>query len=364
MYELRDFKQTGTRELIADDYVYQIKRLAHPRLHSPIFGLMSEYIVGLKDYAAEAARPAAKTSPPGRVSRSQPVRADGVTVVDRYTYRIKVKGKYPQFLYWLAMPFFAPVPAEVGPVLLAAGHGGGRTFTLDWYPVGHRALHADGEQPEPQMVLERNPNFPGEPYPARRRARRRSGRAARRRGQDACPSSTKVVFSLEKESHSLLEQVPAGLLRRVRHHARTTSTRRSRSCRDAASRLTPEMEQAGHPPADLGGTSDRLHRRSTCSTRWSAASPSARASCARRISIAIDQEESISIFANGRGIAGTGPDPAGHLRLPRRARPASTPTSTTGSDGEPQRKSDRVREEAAGRGRLSQTASTRRPASR
>ena len=32
---------TGTRELIADDYVYQIKRLAHPRLHSPIFGLMS-----------------------------------------------------------------------------------------------------------------------------------------------------------------------------------------------------------------------------------------------------------------------------------------------------------------------------------
>jgi hypothetical protein len=25
---------------VADDYIYQIKRLAHPRLHSPIFGLM------------------------------------------------------------------------------------------------------------------------------------------------------------------------------------------------------------------------------------------------------------------------------------------------------------------------------------
>src|SRR3954469_6100478 len=32
----------GTRELTADDYIYQIKRLAHPRLHSPIFGLMAE----------------------------------------------------------------------------------------------------------------------------------------------------------------------------------------------------------------------------------------------------------------------------------------------------------------------------------
>src|SRR5512139_753117 len=43
-----DFAHTGTRELVAADYVYQIKRLANPRLSSPIFGLMSEHIVGLK----------------------------------------------------------------------------------------------------------------------------------------------------------------------------------------------------------------------------------------------------------------------------------------------------------------------------
>jgi ABC-type transport system substrate-binding protein len=36
----------------------------------------------------------------------------GVEVIDRHTYRIRLKGKYPQFLYWLAMPFFAPVPWE------------------------------------------------------------------------------------------------------------------------------------------------------------------------------------------------------------------------------------------------------------
>ena len=47
----------ATRELTADDYIYQIKRLAHPRLHSPIFGLMAEYIVGLKEYAEHARRP-------------------------------------------------------------------------------------------------------------------------------------------------------------------------------------------------------------------------------------------------------------------------------------------------------------------
>ena len=41
--------ETGTRELTAHDYVYAIRRLATPRIKSPSFSLMSEYIVGLKD---------------------------------------------------------------------------------------------------------------------------------------------------------------------------------------------------------------------------------------------------------------------------------------------------------------------------
>ena len=47
IFTLNDLPQTGSRELVAADYIYQIKRLASPRIHSPIFGLMSEYIVGL-----------------------------------------------------------------------------------------------------------------------------------------------------------------------------------------------------------------------------------------------------------------------------------------------------------------------------
>ena len=41
------FQHEQTRELTAKDYVYQIKRLAHPQLQSPIYGLMSEKIIGL-----------------------------------------------------------------------------------------------------------------------------------------------------------------------------------------------------------------------------------------------------------------------------------------------------------------------------
>src|SRR5574343_571672 len=39
---IADFTVTATRELRADDYIYQIKRLANPRLHSPIYGMMAD----------------------------------------------------------------------------------------------------------------------------------------------------------------------------------------------------------------------------------------------------------------------------------------------------------------------------------
>jgi ABC-type transport system substrate-binding protein len=109
---LGDFPLTGTRELTAEDYVYQIKRLAHPRLHSPVLELMGDYIIGLKDlHALLVAGEKASKEKPGWIDlRSYPM--SGVEVVDRYTYRVRIKGAYPQFPYWLAMPFFAPVPFE------------------------------------------------------------------------------------------------------------------------------------------------------------------------------------------------------------------------------------------------------------
>ncbi|HED18870.1 MAG TPA: peptide ABC transporter substrate-binding protein, partial [Gammaproteobacteria bacterium] len=135
---LSDFHETGSRELVAADYVYQIKRLAHPRLNSPIFGLMSEYIVGLKDYAATLKQvleeEGTEASQPRYLNLADYPLA-GAEVLDRYRYRIRVRGKYPQFRYWLAMPFFAPLPWEADLFYSQPGMKE-RNITLDWYPVG------------------------------------------------------------------------------------------------------------------------------------------------------------------------------------------------------------------------------------
>ncbi|MFO0441072.1 MAG: peptide ABC transporter substrate-binding protein, partial [Betaproteobacteria bacterium] len=131
---LADFRETGTRELVAADYVHQIKRLAHPRLHSPILQLMGEYIVGLRELAS-ALSGQAKGQPERAFIDLEAQQLSGVRVIDSHTYAVRVKGKYPQFLYWLAMPFFSPVPPEADRFYGQPGLAQ-KNITLDWYPVG------------------------------------------------------------------------------------------------------------------------------------------------------------------------------------------------------------------------------------
>ena len=45
-----EFEETGTRELMAEDFVYALKRHATTRITTPIYGIFSEYVLGLKEY--------------------------------------------------------------------------------------------------------------------------------------------------------------------------------------------------------------------------------------------------------------------------------------------------------------------------
>src|SRR5690606_26108199 len=108
---LQDLPATGTRELIADDYIYEIKRLASPKTQSPIFGLMSRYIDGFNAFSAQL-QTVMKNSGDNSFLDLRQYPLAGVKLIDRYHYQITIKGIYPQFEYWLAMMFFSPVPWE------------------------------------------------------------------------------------------------------------------------------------------------------------------------------------------------------------------------------------------------------------
>ena len=295
--------QLGTRELVADDYIYEIKRLAHPRLHSPILGLMEEYIVGLREFSKKLQQ----AKPSGWIDlRGTPLQ--GVERVDAHTFRVKIRGSYPQFVYWLAMPFFAPVPWEADKFFAQAGMAE-KNFTLDWWPVGTGAYMLTENNPNARMVLERNPNYHGEIYPAAGEAADAAAGLLRDAGKPL-PFIDRVVFSREKESIPYWNKFLQGYYD-VSGIGSDQFDQAVKMSIEGDAAVTPEMEEKGIRLSTSVDTSIGY-----LAFNWDdpvvggrmGGEAAARARKLRQaLSIAVDIEEQISIFANGRGIAAQGP---------------------------------------------------------
>jgi oligopeptide transport system substrate-binding protein len=325
---------TGTRELVADDYIYQIKRLAHPRLHSPIYGLMAEYIVGMADFAKRLKSADAKQ---GWLDlRNYGLK--GVERVDAYTFRVTLNGGYPQFVYWLAMPFFAPVPWEADQFFSQPGMEQ-KNFTLDWWPVGTGAYMLTENNPNARMVLERNPNFHGEVYPGEGEPEdARTGLLA-----DAgkpLPFIDKLVFSREKEGIPYWNKFLQGYY----DTSGIGSDQFDQAVRvsiEGDTNVTPEMEAKGIRLSTSVETTIGYIAFNWLDPVVGGQKGRESAERARKlrhaISIAFDVEEQISIFANGRGIPAQGPI-APEIFGYREGREGINPVVYDWADGKPERK--------------------------
>lgn len=306
--QLSDFKHTGSRELKADDYIYQIKRLADPKVNSSIYGLMSSYIVGFREFGASL--------PKGKAFVNlghYPLQ--GLKKLDDYTFEITLKGEYIQFLYWLAMDFFAPIPWEADLFYSQPGMEN-KNITLGWYPVGTGPFMLIENNPNRRMVLQKNPNFHEDYYPSAGSLGDKQKGYLEQAGK-RLPLIDKAVYTLEKESIPRWNKFLQGYY--------DNSTVGSDSFDQAihinkrgTARLTPEMQQKeiylvrtlqpstyymGFNMLDkvVGGTSERARK------------------LRQAISIAVNYEEYIAIFYNGRGVAAQGPIPPGIFGFKKRA---------------------------------------------
>lgn len=331
---LGDFPLTGTRELTADDYVYQIKRLAHPRLHSPVLELMGDYIIGLKDLHAllVAGEKANKDRQAWIDLRSYPM--SGVEVVDRYTYRVRIKGAYPQFPYWLAMPFFAPVPFEADRFFSQPGMAE-RNLTLDWWPIGTGPFMLQENNPNARMVLVKNPNYHGESYPCEGEDEDKAAALLADCGKPL-PFIDKVVFTREKESIPYWNKFLQGYYdasgvssdnfdQAVQMGGQgdvTLSDEMVAKGIKLNTSVAPSVMYMGFNMLDpvVGGSSERARKLRLA------------------ISIAIDQEEFIAVFQNGRGVPAMHPIPPGIFGY-RADKAGINPQVYDWVDGLPRRKS-------------------------
>src|SRR5690606_29463519 len=115
---------------------------------------------------------------------------------------IKVIGKYPQFKYWLAMTFTAPVPWEADRFYHQPGMAEHDLSPNTW-PVGTGPYMLVESLKNRRHALQRNPNFRGEPYPCEGSAEDRAFGLLDDCGKPT-PFLDRVEFTLEKESVPLM----------------------------------------------------------------------------------------------------------------------------------------------------------------
>jgi ABC-type transport system substrate-binding protein len=204
-FSIPDFKYTGTRELTAHDYVYALRRLASPRVASPIYSTLAQHIVGMEAYGKRLREVDTELRKDMTVgARDLPwldlrsLGFSGIEALDEYTLRIRVKGLYPQFKYWLAMTFVAPIPWEADRFYSQPGMAQ-RNLSLNHWPVGTGPYMLTESLQNRRHVLSRNPNFRGEPYPCEGEPGDQAAGLLADCGK-MTPFIDRIVFNIEKES--------------------------------------------------------------------------------------------------------------------------------------------------------------------
>jgi ABC-type transport system substrate-binding protein len=131
------------RELVAQDYVYSIKRIFDPANKSPRYsGFAEDQIVGL-----EALRESAIKGRPFDYDTE----VEGIRALDRYTLQFKLQNPRPRFIYRLSQSAIAGAVARE----VIEGYPGKAME----HPVGTGPFRLTAWRRSSKMVLERNPNF-------------------------------------------------------------------------------------------------------------------------------------------------------------------------------------------------------------
>ncbi len=155
------------RELVAEDVHFAFQRLSDPKLQSPVFSAFADFIAGMSESFAAAEKAGAFDY--------NTMRIPGVEVVDAHTFKIHLRKPYPQMVYWLAIPFSAPVAREAVEYYDGREHDGKLRELFKFHPVGTGPFKIAEWVRNQRWRLVRNPSyrtttFPTEGWPAERDA--------------------------------------------------------------------------------------------------------------------------------------------------------------------------------------------------
>lgn len=325
---LFDFTQFGTRTLKAEDYVLQIKRLADKRMKSPLFSLQVTLILGFGNLSEEIGK-RIETIRKAREDKAREenqiffnreedeekhpivipyheISCKGLKILDDHTFQIILSRKYPQFRYWLATPFFAPIPREAI-LFYEQGPLRKRGITLNENPIGTGPYRMDRCNPNFRFILTENENFHDEFYPRTASPEYENAGFLKDAGKKL-PLIKKIIFTKETEVTPWWMKFNQGYydISAISEDNFFSVVNFSGGSGDLSEDLRKKgIKMLKHVSATvyyngfnmidpiLGGYDEKK-----CKLR-------------QALSIAINNENYVQIFLNGRGMAAQGPIPPG-----------------------------------------------------
>ena len=186
------------RELVAEDYVYSIKRIFDPKVRSYWLYLFDRRLVGL-DEVLERARKADRFDYDAKI--------EGLQALDRYTLRIRFSTPYYSFQHWLSYDGLAAVAREV---VEANKDTSNRVME---HPVGTGPYRLKDWVRGQKIVLEANPGYRDETYPVPGAGSETSdGAIARANAGKKLPIVGRVEISVIEEDSPRLLSFDSGAL--------------------------------------------------------------------------------------------------------------------------------------------------------
>jgi oligopeptide transport system substrate-binding protein len=279
------FKATNGkgRELVAEDFVYSIKRLADPRLNSPMWWLFDGKVEGLNEWHDAGSKS-------GKPDYSAAI--TGLKAVDASTLEIKLKSRSYQFIFAFAMPANGVVAKEVVEEY-------GAEFLN--HPVGTGAFKLAEYNPSSKIVYVKNPTYRHEVYPSEADAEDTARGLIADAGK-TLPLVDKIVMTVHVETQPQWLNFMQGNL----DAAPIPKDNFAQAITGANKELSPELKAKGiqlfkEPSLDITHTSFNMTDPVVGKNKL----------LRQAISMAVNTPEEIELFYNGRALSAEGPIPPG-----------------------------------------------------
>jgi peptide/nickel transport system substrate-binding protein len=304
-----------TREVTAADLAFQFARLADPAVNSPVAGTFGD-VLGFTDFGKRLvekrkADPAFAALPPHEQYR-QAGPIEGVMLHGAREIEFVLASPNPQLLYWFAMPFTTPMAWEAvayydgkeGRANLADRAVGTGPFRLALYEKQHRFTLARNEAwygRMPENAGAPGTVFPKEIDPEDVEARRIDPAYAGRR----LPLLDEIRFTREKEGIPRFNKFLQG------YYDESGIIKESFDAVIVRDDLSPEMKARGmRLDKEVEPSVFYLGFNMEDKTVGAPAGDKGR-KLRQAMSLAIDTEEYLRLFLNGRGVPAQSPLPPG-----------------------------------------------------